>query len=92
MEFNEEDKYFQIINTGNLEKGAVFPYKEIHIFDDVIHWRTTTDPLFGNGIFYGNINRITGEMTTNYFIVEKTGGMVSISGSLFCIKQTENKF
>jgi len=92
VEFNEADKYFKIINTGNLEKGALYPYKEINFFDDLIHWKTTTDPLFGNGTFFGNINRITGEMTSNYFIIEKTGGMVSISGSLFCTKQTENKF
>ncbi|MDM7942564.1 MAG: hypothetical protein QUV35_08040 [Hydrogenophaga sp.] len=92
VEFNEQNNYFNITDTGNLERGAIKPYKEMNFFDDSIHWKTSTDAIFGNGTFYGHINRKTGEMKTNYFIVEITGGMVIISGSLFCTKQTENKF
>lgn len=92
VEFIEKNNYFKITDTGNLEKSAVYPYSEIKFFDDLIHFKTSINVLFGNGTFFGSINRKTGEMTTSYFVIEKTGGMVSISGSLFCTKQTENKF
>lgn len=92
VEFNETNKYFKIIDTGNLERGAIYPYAELYFFDDLIQWKTTTDPLFGRGTFFGSINRKTGQMTSTYLIIEKTGGMVSISGSLFCTRQTENRF
>jgi hypothetical protein len=92
VEFDESNNYFRISDTGNLEKWAIYPYGELNFFDDLIQWKTNTNQLFGNGVFFGSINRKTGEMTSTYFVIEKTGGMVSISGSLFCERQAANKF
>lgn len=95
--FNEETRSFRINNTSDLQKFAVFPYKTLNFSDENIRWETSIDPFFGNGYFYGSINRKTGEMITHYFVIEKiggvvTGGFVSISGSLICDKQEINRF
>lgn len=90
--FNEEARFFKINNTDNLSRAAVFPYEEVYFFEENIQWKTSIDLFFGNGWFFGSINRKTGEMTSSYFVVEKTGGIVSISSSLFCEKQGINRF
>jgi hypothetical protein len=92
VEFDETTNHFVISNTTNLERAAVTPYKEIRFFDDLIQWQTSVNPLFGNGTFFGSINRKTGEMNTSYFVFEKTGGIVRISGALFCDRQVRNRF
>lgn len=92
VEFSEERNFFRINNTDNLARAVVNPYTEVNFFDESIHWKTSVDQILGNGTFFGSINRKTGEMTSNFFVIEKTGGMVSISGSLFCEKRTSNRF
>jgi hypothetical protein len=92
IEFDDQAKYFMINDSSNLQRAAIFPYKETNFFDSSIHWKTPVESLFGNGVFYGSINRQTGEMLSNYFVIEKTGGMVSINGKLSCEKQVGRRF
>jgi hypothetical protein len=92
VEFDETTNHFVISNTTNLERAAVTPYKEIRFFDDLIQWQTPVNPLFGNGTFFGSINRKTGEMSTSYIVFEKSGGIVRIGGVLFCDRQVRNRF
>jgi hypothetical protein len=92
IEFDDQAKYFMINDSSNLQRAAIFPYKEMNFFDSSIHWKTPVESFFGNGTFYGSINRQTGEMLSNYFVIEKTGGMVSINGKLSCEKQVGRRF
>lgn len=93
VEFDEENNYFAIKDTTNLERGATYPYTELKFFKSSISWQTGVDKLIGNGTFFGSINRMTGEMTTHYFgKVHVLPEIVTIDGSLVCEKQTRNRF
>lgn len=92
VEFLENSDYVAINDSSKLEVGAVYPYKEVHIFKDSIHWKTVTDPIFGKGLFQGSINRITGEMTTSFFVLSQAGDIINVKSNLMCNKRVGSKF
>jgi hypothetical protein len=92
VKFDQENNYFMINDTTNLEQLSEFPYKKITIGKSTISWDTPIIDFIGKGSFSGSIDRMTGEMKTNYFSILNTGAMVTITSKLMCERQKSNRF
>jgi hypothetical protein len=92
VEFSENSDLLSINDSSKLQVGAIYPFNEVKIFNDVIFFKTTIDPIFGKGSFRGSINRITGEMNTSLFIISTMGDIITVDGKLMCNKRVGNKF
>ncbi len=92
IEFLDDTDYFVISDSSKIQIGAVFPYREVQIFKDMIFFKTSIDPIIGRGSFSGSVNRITGEMNTSFLAISKMGEIITVNGKLICNKKSDNKF
>jgi hypothetical protein len=92
LDFSENSNSLHIHDSSKLQVGATIPFKEVNVFNDLILFNTSIDPIFGKGTFRGSINRITGEMNTSLFITTTMGDIITVEGKLMCEKRVGNKF
>ncbi len=91
VDFDELTGYLSLSNFRDLAKLPITPFKEVVIGESKIHWKTPLLEPFANGVFFGSIDRKTGEMNTGYFGVVDIH-VYSVEANLICEKKTSNRF
>lgn len=92
VEFNQSTNYFRIENLNEVAPGSSFPYQEVAVGNDEIHFKTKNSFLGGNGPTFGKLNRYTGQLTIEYLNAGNPAGMVSTSTNAVCSTLNQRQF